>query len=97
MCPCVYTCVCFTVTYICFVCRYLGEGLATAVDHDAWYIRRKVVDPMFHRSQLQNSINSFNSTADEFVKELQEYAESEEICQLSGLFHRATLDVIMKV
>ena len=77
--------------------RYLGDGLATAIDHDAWYSRRKALDPMFHRNQLLRSINVFNSTGDTFVDELHSYAESGKTFELSPLLHRITLDVILKV
>ena len=75
----------------------MGEGLPTEVDYDAWYLRRKTLDPMFHRNQLLRSIDAFNSTGDTFVDELHSYAESGKTFKLSPILHRITLDVILKV
>ena len=77
--------------------RYLGDGLVTISDHDKWSVRRKNLDPMFHRQQLRNSIDVFNSTGDCFIEELCSFAESGETFELNPIFHRTTLDVIMRV
>lgn len=69
----------------------------SACDHDAWYLRRRVMDPMFHRNHLKSAVATFNSAGDNFLKDLQTYAESGDSCGLSHLIEKSTLDVIMKV
>lgn len=75
----------------------MGDGLATEVNHDAWYIRRKMLDPVFHRTQLRLAFDTFNLTSDHLMKELGAYAESGETVTMAPIIHRSTLDVIMRV
>ena len=75
----------------------MGRGLVTEKDHDVWYLRRKLLDPVFHRNQLRLSVDVFNSTGDQFINSLQKYADSGETFTLSPILHMTTLDVIMKV
>lgn len=37
------------VWFVLFFYRYMGDGLVTALDYDGWALRRKALDPMFHR------------------------------------------------
>ena len=77
--------------------RYMAEGLATTADYHGWYLRRKALDPAFHRNHLRNTIDIFNHTGDQFISKLQGFAESGETFRLSHLLHRSTIDVVMRV
>ena len=77
--------------------RYLGDGLATVINHDSWYIRRRNLDPLFHRSQLRLAFDAYNQAADHLTEELKEKAESGKPFTFAPLIHRSTLDVIMRV
>ena len=82
---------------ILFYPRYLYDGLSTAQDYHGWYLRRKALDPMFHREKLRRAMDTFNTTADQFVNKLQGYTESGETFRLAPIFHRSTIDIVMRV
>lgn len=77
--------------------RLVGDCLFTLHDYNKWVSRRKFLDPSFHRSRLHQSVDSFNLTGDKFIEQLSVYAESGESFSLGLLFHKVTLDIIMRV
>ena len=52
---------------------------------------------MFHREKLRRAMDTFNTTADQFVNKLQGYTESGETFMLAPILHRSTIDIVMRV
>ena len=77
----------------CFAKPWLGEGLITS-HGDKWYNHRKLLTPSFHFNVLNQFIPVMNEHAEYFVKNLEQYADSQEMFDILMKSTLLTLDVI---
>ncbi|XP_051954567.1 cholesterol 24-hydroxylase-like isoform X1 [Xyrauchen texanus] len=77
--------------------RFLGNGLATAADHDVWYRQRRIMDPAFSSSYLRGLMDTFNTMSERLMDKLEEKADEKTPVIMHGLVNCVTLDVISKV
>uniref|UniRef100_A0A8C5CKV2 Cholesterol 24-hydroxylase-like n=1 Tax=Gadus morhua TaxID=8049 RepID=A0A8C5CKV2_GADMO len=80
-----------------FGTRFLGNGLATATDHEQWHKQRRIMDPAFSSLYLRGLMGTFNERAENLMDELTNLADSKKEAKMLQLFNRVTLDVITKV
>ena len=73
-----------------------GDQL-TEVDHDAWRLKRAMLEPEFHRKYLMNSMEAFNSICGDFLQNLRKYADGKTPVRMVDEFARVILDIIGKV
>lgn len=73
----------------------LGNGLAT-VDGDSWFMRRRLMQPAFHRRRLTQLIESINSTVEKHISYWQPLLNSGQSLDLAEEMMRLTLTVIVK-
>ena len=74
--------------------RAAGQGILTEVDHDAWRLKRAMLEPGFHRKYLMNSMEAFNSICGDFLRK---YADGKTPVRMVDEFARVILDIIGKV
>ncbi|KAM7427538.1 hypothetical protein ABFA07_021344 [Porites harrisoni] len=77
--------------------RAAGQGILTEVDHDAWRLKRAMLEPGFHRKYLMNSMEAFNSICGDFLQNLRKYADGKTPIRMVDEFARVILDIIGKV
>ena len=77
--------------------RAAGQGILTEVDHDAWRLKRAMLEPGFHRKYLMNSMEAFNSICGDFLQNLRKYADGKTPVRMVDEFARVILDIIGKV
>ncbi|XP_030201613.1 cholesterol 24-hydroxylase [Gadus morhua] len=80
-----------------FGTRFLGNGLATATDHEQWHKQRRIMDPAFSSLYLRGLMGTFNERAENLMDELTKLADSKREAKMLQLVNRVTLDVITKV
>ncbi|XP_005724928.1 cholesterol 24-hydroxylase-like isoform X2 [Pundamilia nyererei] len=77
--------------------RLLGNGLATARDHEQWYKQRRIMDPAFSSLYLRGLMGTFNERAEKLMDKLADVADSKTEANMLQLVNYVTLDVITKV
>ncbi|XP_019738247.1 cholesterol 24-hydroxylase [Hippocampus comes] len=77
--------------------RFLGNGLATARNHDQWYKQRRIIDPAFSSLYLRSLTGTFNERAERLMTKLADIADKKSEARMLELVNRVTLDVIIKV
>ena len=77
--------------------RAAGQGILTEVDHDAWRLKRAMLEPGFHRKYLMNSMEAFNSICGDFLQNLRKYADGKTPVRMVDEFATVILDIIGKV
>ena len=73
--------------------RAAGQGILTEVDHDAWRLKRAMLEPGFHRKYLMNSMEAFNSICGDFLQNLRKYADGKTPVRMVDEFARVILDI----
>uniref|UniRef100_A0A8C6NK47 Cholesterol 24-hydroxylase n=1 Tax=Nothobranchius furzeri TaxID=105023 RepID=A0A8C6NK47_NOTFU len=85
-------------SFVLFVfCRFFGNGLITALDHDMWYKQRRIMDPAFSSLYLRGLMGTFNERAEKLMDVLEEAADNNTKANMLHLINCVTLDVIAKV
>uniref|UniRef100_A0A4W5RSC5 Cholesterol 24-hydroxylase n=1 Tax=Hucho hucho TaxID=62062 RepID=A0A4W5RSC5_9TELE len=77
--------------------RFLGSGLITAHNHDAWYKQRRIMDPAFSSLYLRGQMGAFNERAERLMDKLADMADTNTAANMHQMFNLVTLDVITKV
>ncbi|XP_061602294.1 cholesterol 24-hydroxylase-like [Cololabis saira] len=77
--------------------RFLGNGLATARDHELWYKQRRIMDPAFSTLYLRGLMGTFNERAEKLMDKLADAADDKAEVSMLQLVNCVTLDVIAKV
>uniref|UniRef100_A0A8C7PMZ7 Cholesterol 24-hydroxylase n=1 Tax=Oncorhynchus mykiss TaxID=8022 RepID=A0A8C7PMZ7_ONCMY len=77
--------------------RFLGSGLITAHNHDAWYKQRRIMDPAFSSLYLRGQMGAFNERAERLMDKLADMADTNTAANMHQMFNLVTLDIITKV
>ncbi len=77
------------------VAEIIGEGLLTT-DGAYWLQQRRLIQPGFHRQKLQALVSIMQKETQAFLEELQQYAQSGEVIDLSKEMMKITLRIIAK-
>ncbi|KAM9356314.1 cholesterol 24-hydroxylase-like [Pholidichthys leucotaenia] len=77
--------------------RFLGNGLVTAQNHEAWYKQRRIMDPAFSSLYLRGLMDTFNGTAEKLMDKLGDFADRKTETNMHHLLNCVTMDVIAKV
>ncbi|NXX74521.1 CP46A hydroxylase, partial [Urocolius indicus] len=77
--------------------RFLGNGLATVIDHEHWHKQRKIMDPAFSRTYLMGLMEAFNEKAEMLMEKLEEEANGKKEFSMLTMMNRVAMDVIAKV
>ena len=77
--------------------RYLGTGLVTNVNKEDWKIKRRLIDPAFHRKYLKFMVLQMNSCCDILINKLARKADGMTQVNMLNELSNLTLDVICKV
>ncbi|XP_056403232.1 cholesterol 24-hydroxylase-like [Hyla sarda] len=80
-----------------FGTRFMGNGLVTDRNHEHWYKQRRIMDPSFSKSNLMQSMTTFNDKAEDLMEKLREKADWKSHIVMHKMMSRVTLDVIAKV
>ena len=76
--------------------RAAGQGILTEVDHDAWRLKRAMLEPGFHRKYLMNSMEAFNSICGDFLQNLRKYADGKTPVRMVDEFATVILTLLAR-
>ena len=74
----------------------LGTGLLTNVNKENWKIKRRLIDPAFHRKYLKFMVPQMNSCCDILINKLAEKADGKTRVHMLNELTNLTLDVICR-
>ena len=77
--------------------RFLGTGLLTNVNKENWKIKRRLIDPAFHRKYLKFMVPQMNSCCDILINKLAGKADGNTRVHMLNELTNLILDVISKV
>ena len=72
----------------------LGEGLLTNRDHDSWFTRRRMLQPVFHRRRIAAMADEMVAAGRKMLSRWEEIYASEGVFDVHEEMMRVTLDVI---
>jgi cytochrome P450 len=72
----------------------LGEGLLTNRDHDSWFARRRMLQPVFHRRRIATMAEEMIAAGWKMLSRWEELYTPEEVLDIHEELMRVTLDVI---
>ena len=72
----------------------LGEGLLTNRDHDSWFIRRRMLQPVFHRRRVATMVGEMAAAGSKLLSRWEELYAPEDVFDVHEEMMRVTLDVI---
>jgi len=72
----------------------LGEGLLTNRDHDSWFIRRRMLQPVFHRRRIATMVDEMVAAGSRMLSRWEALYEPEDAFDVHEEMMRVTLDVI---
>src|SRR5215213_5280069 len=72
----------------------LGEGLLTNRDHDSWFTRRRMLQPVFHRRRIVTMADEMVAAGRKMLSRWEEIYASEGVFDVHEEMMRVTLDVI---
>jgi cytochrome P450 len=72
----------------------LGEGLLTNRDRASWFLRRRMLQPVFHRRRVATMADEMVAAGQEMLSRWEELYTSEDIVDIHEEMMRVTLDVI---
>jgi cytochrome P450 len=74
----------------------LGEGLLTNRDHDSWFVRRHILQPVFHRRRIATMTDEMVAAGQKMLSRWEELYTPEDIVDIHEEMMRVTLDVITR-
>ncbi len=74
----------------------LGEGLLTNRDHDSWFIRRRMLQPVFHRRRIATMADEMVAAGSKMLSRWEELYAPEDAFDVHEEMMRVTLDVISR-
>lgn len=74
----------------------LGEGLLTNRDHDSWFIRRRILQPVFHRRRITTMVDEIVTAGRTMLSRWEEIYAPEDVLDIHEEMMRVTLDVITR-
>ena len=77
--------------------RFLGTGLVTNMNEEDWKIKRRLINPAFHRKYLKFMLPQMNSCCDILINKLAGKADGKTQVHMLNELSNLTLDVICKV
>ncbi|XP_069806119.1 cholesterol 24-hydroxylase-like [Dendropsophus ebraccatus] len=80
-----------------FGIRFMGNGLLTDRNYDHWHKQRRIMDPSFSKTNLIESMRTFNDKAEDLMDRLVEKADWKSHVGMHDMMSRVTLDIIAKV
>ena len=72
----------------------LGEGLLTNRDHDSWFLRRRMLQPVFHRRRIATMADEMVAAGQKMLSRWDELYTPEDVLDVHEEMMRVTLDVI---
>src|ERR671939_194556 len=72
----------------------LGEGLLTNRDRDSWFVRRRMLQPVFHRRRVATMIGEIVTAGQKMLSRWEELYAPEDVLDIHEEMMRVTLDVI---
>src|SRR5918997_1682725 len=72
----------------------LGEGLLTNHDHDSWFARRRMLQPVFHRRRIATMVDEMVAAGQKMLSRWEELYAPEDVVDVHEEMMRVTLDVI---
>src|ERR671932_2506759 len=72
----------------------LGEGLLTNRDRDSWFVRRRMLQPVFHRRRVATMIGEIVTDGQKMLSRWEELYAPEDVLDIHDEMMRVTLDVI---
>ena len=72
----------------------LGEGLLTNRDHDSWFARRRILQPVFHRQRIATMVDEMVAAGQKMLSRWEELYAPEDVLDIHEEMMRVTLDVI---
>ena len=72
----------------------LGEGLLTNRDHESWFARRRMLQPVFHRRNVATMADEMVAAGQKMLSRWEELYAPEDVFDLHEEMMRITLDVI---
>src|ERR687894_2391381 len=72
----------------------LGEGLLTNHDHDSWFARRRMLQPVFHRRRIATMVDEMVAAGQKMLSRWEELYAPEDVLDIHEEMMRVTLDVI---
>jgi cytochrome P450 len=74
----------------------LGEGLLTNRDHDSWFTRRHMLQPVFHRRRAATMTEEMVAAGQKMLSRWEELYAPEDVLDIHEEMMRVTLDVITR-
>jgi cytochrome P450 len=74
----------------------LGEGLLTNRDHDSWFTRRRILQPVFHRRRAATMTEEMVAAGQKMLSRWEELYAPEDVLDIHEEMMRVTLDVITR-
>jgi cytochrome P450 len=72
----------------------LGEGLLTNRDHDSWFTRRRILQPVFHRRRVVVMVDEMVVAGQKMLSRWEKLYAPEDVLNIHEEMMRVTLDVI---
>ena len=72
----------------------LGEGLLTNRDHDSWFLRRRMLQPVFYRRRIATMADEMVAAGQKMLSRWDELYTPEDVFDVHEEMMRVTLDVI---
>jgi cytochrome P450 len=72
----------------------LGEGLLTNRDHESWFARRRILQPVFHRRRVMLMADKIVAAGQKMLSRWEELYAPEDVLDVHEEMMRVTLDVI---
>jgi cytochrome P450 len=72
----------------------LGEGLLTNHDHDSWFVRRRMLQPVFHRQRIATMADEMVAAGQKMLSRWEELYASEDVFDVHEEMMRVALDII---
>jgi cytochrome P450 len=74
----------------------LGEGLLTNRDRDSWFIKRRILQPVFHRRRIITMVDEIVTAGRTMLSRWEEIYAPEDVLDVHEEMMRVTLDVITR-
>ena len=72
----------------------IGTGLLTDPDHDSWLVRRRMIQPMFHRQRIAAMADEMTAAGERMLRRWEERYAPGTVIDVHAEMMRVTLDVI---
>src|ERR671932_1512822 len=72
----------------------LGEGLLTNRDHDSWFARRRILQPVFHRRRIATMVDEMVAAGRTMLSRWEEIYAPEDVFDVHEEMMRVTLNII---